>query len=55
MTLDQQEPSANSPCTKTTFFVFSTHGPNCAGLLARSIRQFETWGHMIVMRSVKFR
>ena len=23
MTLDQQEPSANSPCTKTTFFVFS--------------------------------
>jgi hypothetical protein len=22
MTLDQQEPSANSPCTKTTFFVF---------------------------------
>jgi MFS family permease len=36
---------AASPCTKTTFFVFSTHGPNCAGLLARSIRQFETWGH----------
>jgi hypothetical protein len=23
MTFDQQEPSANSPCTKTTFFVFS--------------------------------
>src|SRR5258707_3299186 len=23
MTLDQQEPSANSPCTKTTFFVFT--------------------------------
>jgi hypothetical protein len=23
MTLDQQEPSANSPCTNTTFFVFS--------------------------------
>src|SRR5882757_2453051 len=23
MILDQQEPSANSPCTKTTFFVFS--------------------------------
>ena len=22
MTFDQQEPSANSPCTKTTFFVF---------------------------------
>jgi hypothetical protein len=22
MTLDQQEPSANSPCTKTTFSVF---------------------------------
>jgi hypothetical protein len=22
MTLDQHEPSANSPCTKTTFFVF---------------------------------
>jgi hypothetical protein len=23
MTFDQQEPSANSPCTKTTFLVFS--------------------------------
>ena len=23
MTLDQLEPSANSPCTKTTFLVFS--------------------------------
>jgi hypothetical protein len=22
MTFDQQEPSANSPCTKTTFLVF---------------------------------
>jgi hypothetical protein len=22
MTFDQQEPSANSPCTNTTFFVF---------------------------------
>jgi hypothetical protein len=33
MTLDQQEPSANSPCTKTTFLVF-----NDVGALGNSIK-----------------
>ena len=32
MTFDQQEPSANSPCTKTTFLVFGE-----VWALARSI------------------